>query len=113
MLAQRLPTIDPEVWAVPGHKHVCLVERNANDELGLACTRTRDAVSRSAYTASVPSPRNSGSRKRVIIGLVANGVTGVLIRTAATRPVRVPVNENFFMLEDAHKRPPESVQLIR
>ena len=111
-LAQRLPTIDPAVWAVPGRKHLCLVELPSNGAIGVVCTRTRYAIQRSAYTASVPPPGSSTRAKRVILGLVPNSVRAVRVYTAGLPPERASMSQNFFFLEDEVHRPPTSVKLI-
>jgi hypothetical protein len=112
-LAQRLPTLIPAAWAVPGRGYLCLVEDPPGGSVGLSCTPTGYVLKQGTYSASVPPHNQPRPRTRVIVGLAPDGVPKVLIHTGGSHPQSSWVTQNTFVLEDESTRAPESVELVR
>jgi hypothetical protein len=112
-LAQRLPVVTPQLWAVPGPERICLVEGVDQGAGNFACSRLARVRRDGMFIASVPSDAPESSRIRTVIGLVPDGVTRVSIRASGVRAQFVPVMDNVFALRDHGRAFPESIDLIR
>jgi hypothetical protein len=114
-LAQRLPTNNPQVWAVPGRGYLCLVDRSARGTIGQSCTRTRQALKLATYIATVPVAhgKKAPSGKRVIIGLAPDGVREVRIHMTGSPPQSAHVAQNVFVVRDKRTTAPAFVEFVR
>ncbi len=112
-LAQRLPTLIPAAWVVPGRGYLCMIESPPEGSVGFSCTPTGYVLKRGTYSATVPPHDQPRPRRRVIVGLAPDGVRKVLIHTAGSPPRSSRVTQNSFALEDESTRPPEFVELVR
>lgn len=112
-VAQRLPTVSPQIWAVPAVGRLCLVEVAEGRAGSVACTRLARAAKAGIYIASVPSGAPGASDFRTVVGLVPDGVKRVRLHAKGARPQTAPVAENVFALRDHGRAFPESIELVR
>jgi hypothetical protein len=110
-LAQRLPIITSQYWAVPAHGRLCLVESADSGSGNFACSQLARVRREGTFIASVPSGAPGASKFRTVVGLVPDGVTRVRIYASGGRPISVKVSENVFALRDEGRAFPESIKL--
>ncbi len=112
-LAQRLHlnTADP-VWAVPGRGLICILDYNPKQgALGTSCDSTERVTSHGLVMTRLFDPKSIlGRAKRVIFGIVPDGVRTVYIHTDST-VVTASVHRNTFFRQDSAPNPPDQVDI--
>ena len=109
-LAQKLPLLTQQIWALPSPGRLCLAGGSGGAS-SVGCSQIRRVLREGTYIASIPAdPR--GELTRSIAGLVPDGIRRVRIRFRRAHPQIVDVVENTFALRDQGRDFPESIQLI-
>jgi hypothetical protein len=112
LVAQRL-SIDTsdKVWAVPGNGIICILDYDVHQAVGLTCDSNENAVAHGVIMTRIADGDPMGSAvKRVMFGIVPDGVRAAYIHTGAT-VAAVPVTGNVFFRQDSVPKPPDRVSI--
>jgi hypothetical protein len=107
-LAERLYGAGSDrAWVIPGSHFVCLLIEKG-DALAQSCTHTARAARAGTFAVSIVEPSTERPLgKRVVVGLVPDGVRRVEVETPGFASTAAYVNENAFVARDAILKPPE------
>lgn len=114
-LAQLLDTgTRLRIWVLPANKAVCLVEEQLHGATGVTCTFIEQAIKHGIVTASLSNGKPALSQAhRVVVGVAPDKVPKVRVETPGSKAATIRVVQNTFVLRDAAKEPPESVELLQ
>lgn len=76
----------------------------------MTCTSIAEALKHGVVTAMLPKNPLSSVERRLIVGIVPDGISTVVVSTPGNKSPVVPVVRNVFVLRDSVNEPPESVE---
>ena len=110
-LAQSLEIPSAEIWAVPGNRYVCLIERRERGFASSICAGRNTVLDNGLIAADMlRSTPSSPATGRLIVGIVPDGVKEAFIRTGE-RVASAPVRGGVFVRHDRDTRSPQRVRL--
>jgi hypothetical protein len=114
-LAQSLAGTPWPVWAVPGQGVLCLLsQERTGGGIGSSCSSIKRAIKYGLFASSLADRATGASRpKRVVIGIVPNGISGVKVFTTGKPARNSLVSHNTFVLRDRVLEPAEQISLLQ
>jgi hypothetical protein len=107
-LARRIPVSLPgKYWLVPGTDNICVVAMaSGSPSVGAVCASVTQALHHGVASTSL----NPASGKRIMVGVVPNGIHTVFVQSGAkTSSVRAV--HGRFVLRDSVAAPPDELTL--
>jgi hypothetical protein len=105
--------LSKDAWIAPAQRQLCLAQGLVTKEIAVTCSGIEHVLAHGIFIASLAPPgMPTLGPRRVVIGLAPDGIESVLLITPGYRTVKVPVNHNVFIRQDALASSPASVRLV-